>query len=136
MAQQETSIFKRGLLALSSIGTVLFRNNVGTGYQGQPLRHPDGSVLLKFARVIKFGLFEGSCDGIGWTSVVVTPEMVGKKIAVFTALESKTDIGKPSKPQEHFISQVDRAGGISGIFRSDVEAVGIVQSWLKRVGAK
>jgi hypothetical protein len=44
--------------------------------------------------------------------------MVGKKIAIFTALEIKTQAGKISKEQTNFIETVNRFGGIASVLRS------------------
>jgi hypothetical protein len=43
--------------------------------------------------------------------------MVGTKVAVFTAVEVKTESGKVSKEQQNFINNVNRAGGIGKITR-------------------
>ena len=66
---------------------------------------------------------------IGWTSLTVTPDLVGRKIAVFTAIEAKAIKGKPSPEQTRFIEAVARAGGIAGIARSDAEAVTLIQTF-------
>ena len=103
----------------------LFRNNVGLGFQGTIDQILEGSwVLLKPFRRIKFGLFKGSSDLIGWKSIEITPDMVGSKIAVFTAIEVKKP-GKSVKPgsdQENFLEQVEKSGGISVVARSVNEA--------------
>ena len=103
----------------------LFRNNVGLGFQGKISQVIEGDwVLLKPFRRIKFGLFKGSSDLIGWKSVTVTEEMVGQKIAVFTAIEVKKPSKKsqPTGEQKNFINQVVQAGGFAFVARSTEEA--------------
>lgn len=102
--------------------TRIFRNNVGTGWQGKSVRK--GTVLIiENPRPLHAGLCEGSSDLIGWTTVEVTPDMVGRKVAVFTAVEVKTNKGRVSDEQANFIQQVRNAGGIAGVARSEDEAL-------------
>lgn len=102
-------------LALSKAGSVMFRNN-----QGQ-FQTPDG-------RWIKYGVCNpGGSDLIGWTSIEVTPDMIGKRVAVFTAAEVKTSRGKTTAAQENFIEQVRKAGGFAGVCRSGDDAVEIIR---------
>ena len=103
----------------------LFRNNVGLGFQGKISQILEGSwVLLKPFRRVKFGLFKGSSDLIGWKSVHITQEMVGSEVAVFVAIEVK----KPGKrnrttgEQKNFINQVNKSGGIALVVTSKEEA--------------
>lgn len=93
-------------------GLRLFRNNVGQ------CQAADG-------RVVRFGLCEGSSDLIGFTSVEITPEMVGQRLAVFTAVEVKTPRGRISDAQQKFIDLVRSAGGRAGVARSveDVQPI-------------
>lgn len=99
--------------------TRLFRNNVGLGWVGKPWqRMPDGSVLIENARPLHAGLVKGSSDLIGWHSIVVTPDLVGKRVAVFLALEAKTGRGELEEDQINFIAAVNRAGGVAGEARS------------------
>lgn len=90
----------------------LFRNNVGVAV------YPDG------ARV-EYGLVAGSSDLIGWSSVVVTPEMVGQRVAIFTAIEVKKPGSYATPAQKNFIRIAREAGGYAGIARSvqDAESV-------------
>lgn len=102
-------------LALSKAGSVMFRNNSGA-YQS-----PDG-------RWIKYGVCNpGGSDLIGWRSITVTPDMIGKKIAVFTAVEVKTSRGKTTDAQANFIDQVRKAGGIAGVCRSAEDADALIR---------
>lgn len=60
-------------------------------------------------------------DLIGYTIVTIEPEMVGRKIAVFTAIEVKLPDAKVDaryKAQKKFIDQVQRDGGIGSICNS------------------
>lgn len=76
-------------------------------------------------RPLNSGLCVGSSDLIGWTTVEITPEMVGRKVAVFTALELKTKKLQATKEQLNFIEQVKLSGGIAGIVRKieDVQEI-------------
>jgi VRR-NUC domain. len=107
---KETPILRRILLALGARHDVrLFRNNVGVAL------HADGSRVV-------YGLAPGSSDLIGLTSITVTPEMVGRRLAVFTAIEVKTIKGRPTDEQLAFVAMTKRMGGIAGIARSPEEA--------------
>lgn len=110
----EAAIQQQIRLALSKAGAVALRNNVGQ-YTDQ-----------KTGRPIRYGLGVGSSDLIGWTPVVITQSMVGQTVAVFTAVEVKSPIGRPTEAQLNFIAQVLRAGGMAGIARSPQEAVDII----------
>lgn len=111
----EAAIQQQIRLALSRAGVVAFRNNVG--------QYTDP----KTGRPIRYGLGVGSSDLIGWTPVVITPDMVGSTVAVFTACEVKTPTGRATEAQLNFIAQVLRAGGLAGIARSPADAVAITR---------
>ena len=64
-----------------------------------------------------------SSDLIGWTEIVVTPEMVGQRIAIFTAIEVKSEKWKCSNDererlQNNFIKWVRFRGGIAAMINS------------------
>lgn len=104
----------------------LFRNNTGMAYQSNLVKkNKDGSITMWDWRVIHAGLCDGSSDLIGKTTIVVTEDMVGKNIAVFTALEGKSATGIVSDDQKNFLNFVHAAGGIAGIFRTPEQAVEI-----------
>jgi len=110
----EAAIQQQIRLALSAAGSVAFRNNVG--------QYTDP----KTGRPIKYGLGVGSSDLIGWTPIVVTPQMVGQTVAVFTAVEAKAPNGRPTDAHLNCINQGPRSGGFAGIARSAAEAVEII----------
>lgn len=102
-------------LALSKAGSVCFRNNVGA------YKTPEG-------RWIHYGVCNpGGSDLIGWTSVEVTPDMIGKRFAVFTAVETKTSRGKATDAQQNFIDQVVKAGGFAGVARCAEDAENLIR---------
>jgi hypothetical protein len=97
-----------------SIGTCrLFRNNTGT------LRDING-------RPVSFGLCKGSADLIGWRSVIITPEMVGQQVAIFTSIEVKAATGRMRPEQQQWLQAVAAAGGIAGVARSVGEAMDLL----------
>lgn len=106
---RESTIQNRIRVAVSRLGSRLFRNNVGV-------------ATTESGHTIRFGLCKGSSDLIGWTPMTVTEDMVGEQIAVFTAVEVKTTKGRVSKEQKAFIDAVQNAGGIGVVCRSAEEA--------------
>lgn len=116
MQLSEASIQQHIRLALAQAGAAIFRNNIGA------------YMDPKTGRPIKYGVCNpGGSDLIGWTPVVITPDMVGKTVAVFTAVEVKTENGRPTEAQLNFIAQVLKAGGYAGIARSPADAVAILR---------
>lgn len=99
-------------------GCVFYRNNVGQA----EFVSPQGQVSR-----VKYGLCEGSSDLIGLVSLVITPQMVGKTIARFTAFELKkpgasTEKGRREK-QEMFRDLVNRFGGYSELLNDPQQAL-------------
>ena len=77
-------------------------------------------MVLENARPLH-AMPEGCADTIGWTAVQVTPDMVGRTVAVFTALEVK-DQGRLTPEQRNFLRAVADAGGIAACVHSVEEA--------------
>lgn len=115
VANAETDLQQRIRLALGTQPDLrIFRNQVGS--------LPDPRT----GRMVQFGLARGSADLIGWRTLVITPEMVGQRIAVFTSLEIKTPTGRLAPAQRHWLHAVHQAGGIAGVARSVADALRIV----------
>ena len=99
MALKETILLKEIRRVLSP-RTILFRQTVGT-------------FMTLWGQKVKIG-FKGTPDLCGWTVIEITPEMVGKKFPIFTAIEVKTGDLKETKRQSMFIAGVLKAGGFAG----------------------
>lgn len=111
----ETTILQRIRLAVSKVpGVRLFRNQVG-------------ALKDKSGRLVTFGLHPGSADLIGWKSVIITPEMVGQRVAVFVSIECKTETGKVKPDQINWLQQVNEAGGIAVVVRGDGSALAFLK---------
>jgi hypothetical protein len=98
-------------------GVRLFRNNVGLAWAGVMIARIREAITLRDPRPIKFGLHPGSGDLIGWQSVEITPEMVGRKVAVFLSVECKFGTGRESAAQKNWRKRVTEAGGIAFVER-------------------
>jgi len=104
----------------------VFRNDNGRAVVGgeQFIAKADGRIhIRKGQRVvlggvpIKYGLFPGSGDMVGWSTVEVTPDMVGKRLAVFTSVEIKTENDRLSEKQKKWRDNVQAAGGIAEVWQ-------------------
>lgn len=116
MASGETQIVHDCMVAASKLGSTVFKNVRGVFIS------PNGAH-----RVAAGLLFPGSGDLIGWTPVVITPEMVGRTVAVFTAFECKTAKGRATPEQQRFIELVRRGGGIAGVTRCADDAETLIK---------
>ena len=125
---KETPLLHRIMLALTGVNTRTFRNQVGQGWYGKTRNIDRGVVVLENARPLKAGLCTGSSDLIGWHSVEITPAMVGRRIAVFTAIEGKTGKTRTTDEQFNFLEAVRQAGGIALIVRDEDEIEDAVRS--------
>jgi hypothetical protein len=112
--KSEAAIMAEIRLALAECGLLMFRNNTGR------LKNDKGQL-------VQFGLAVGSSDLIGLTPVIITPEFIGRTLAVFTAIEVKNERGKPTDAQERFIERVIDLGGIAGVARNVDDAMDIIE---------
>jgi len=124
----EAEVLKRSLLRLSKLGCTVFRQNTGQAWNGRKVSVRGRDVFIEGAQPITMGLVKGSSDVIGWTPVVVTEGMVGQKVAIFTAVEVKREVGgKTSPEQKNFLDRVRQAGGIAGVANSEDAAADVIE---------
>lgn len=148
MAKLEGSTQREIWLALGRICR-LFRLNTGMAWMSNlgprgVIRQRDGSVLIQAARPIAIGFgapdgspVAGACDLPGWTTVTVTPDMVGKQVAVFTSIECKSSKGGRKRTEQvNWATQVEKYGGIAGFANSPESARQIIDDWCRRNGAE
>jgi hypothetical protein len=126
---KESTAQKLARVAASRAGARVFRNNVGSFWTGSRfIQHANGSVTIFDARRVQTGLSVGSSDLIGWQTILITPEMVGKPVAAFVSLEIKSATGRLSKEQRHWLKTVAEAGGIAGAVRTPDEVTTLLQT--------
>lgn len=99
-------------------------------YKCTLLRNNSGALEDKTGRLVRYGLgnvskkhqenFKSS-DYIGITEVLITPDMIGKIVGVFTAIEAKREdwnetkkLDKHEIAQNNFLQWVKLKGGIAG----------------------
>ena len=77
----------------------------------------------------------GTSDAIGFHSITITPDMVGRKVAVFTAIEAK-DLADLTSQQRRFLTMVHSLGGIAGCARTVEDARRILDQgpWQPPIG--
>ena len=109
------------LLALSRGSSRLFRANAGKAWQGDRAQIHKGILTLHNPRRIEL-MPAGTTDLIGWQSVTIRAEDVGKQVAVFVGIETKSADGRYRKGQRAFRRQVEKAGGMVGLARSIEDA--------------
>lgn len=124
--KSESEIQQLIQLEAPKLNCILLRNNSGCFYDNT-------------GRLVRFGLGNvsenipyKSSDLIGWTEVIITPEMVGKQIAVFTAIEVKKENWKPKhdareQGQMNFLTWVNLKGGIAAMVKSVDEFVKVLR---------
>lgn len=104
-------------------GVQLLRNNSGafTDASGRHVRFGLGNVSKKHSDKIK------SSDLIGFRRIVITPEMVGKTLAVIAAIEVKEPGWQRNlkdareNAQDAFMCWIRAAGGFAGFASSIAE---------------
>ena len=114
MALKETNVEKNIQLELSKHKCRLWKNVRGLFYdkQGNPRQVGVGP--------------NGGSDLLGYTILEIEPHMVGRKIAVFTAVEVKQGTGRPSKEQKDFVERVRLDGGKAGVAWNNEDAIEII----------
>ena len=124
----------------------LMINARGNLYRGTQFKNIPGWLVASIKKVIKSkflilinpgrietGLMAGASDQVGITSIVITPEMVGESIGVFTAIESKSLKDRWQPFQKEFLKMVADAGGIAAEHREIVENTKTEYRWYSKL---
>lgn len=126
MATKEAVASQKVRLRAASWGARIFRNNSGVLFnqEGVPIRFGLGNESAKLNKKLK------SSDFIGWQTVEITPDMVGKQVAVFVGIEAKSEGFKHREEynqnsreyaQAKFIQLIQEAGGIAGFASNELD---------------
>lgn len=125
----ESAVMQRTQLELARHGALVFRNN-------------SGACEDKTGRIIRYGLGHtsaqqvrswASSDLIGVVPVTITPEMVGRTVGLFAAVECKksdwhiTPGDARAQAQLRFIELVRSVGGIGGFVTDPAQVAGLVR---------
>jgi hypothetical protein len=125
----EGAVVRRILLCSSELGVTLFRNHRGVHRVAQK----DCKSCQRFGVTISAGLHNGAPDTIGWMPIVVTPEMVGQRVALFTGIEVKRESGGVvSEDQRRFLTALERDGAVQGVVRSVADLETVLAPWRGR----
>ncbi len=124
-------------MGLKSESTVLQEIRMDAPFQHSSLmRNNSGAFADKDGRFVRYGLMNESkkqneeiksSDLVGLTTIMITPDMVGKMIGVFTAVEVKEEgwsinsTDKRAQAQKKFIDWVKTKGGFAGFASSVAE---------------
>ncbi len=121
---REPALLHHLCLELSEHNIRLFRNSVGR-------------LQDRTGRWIAYGVCNpGGSDLIGYRTIIVTPEMVGRRLAIFTAIEGKTGRATTTPEQANFISAVYQAGGIAVIARPGEDVLGKIDEQFRSAAAR
>jgi hypothetical protein len=100
----------------------IFRNNNGAlvDSRGIPVRFGLGNDSSQLNKVLK------SSDLIGWTPMIITQDMIGCKVAIFTSIEMKEEGWKftgddREVAQKRWLDLVKSDGGIAYFSTGELE---------------
>ena len=115
--KDESTVSQETQIRATHYNCILMRNNSGAllDSEGRLVRFGLGNVSKKHQDRIK------SSDLIGFKKVRITPDMVGKDVAVITVIEVKKEAWNPDKKfdkretaQSNFITWIKNNGGLGG----------------------
>ncbi len=135
---KESELKKRVVVLFRKLtGGRTFMNNTGVGHVGTVASRTKSTITLKDSRVQQFGFGAGSADVIGIMPVVITPEMVGKTVGVFTAIETKKPgwsyRGTPHEmDQLNWLNMVKDRGGVGAFVQSSSDLENMIGGYCGR----
>lgn len=120
----ESRVMSLVRLRAAELGRRLWRNNVGvlTDKTGRPVRYGLANESKEINKRIK------SADLIGWETIVITPDMVGQRVARFLSVETKAEGWRYNPNDEHeqaqmrWANMVNEAGG-RAVFATGPEVI-------------
>lgn len=123
----ESSLYGEIMRALSRDATRLFRQQSGLFWTGRVIEHTAQRVVLLNPRAVKVGT-PGMSDLGGITSVIITPDMVGRTVGIDVQIEVKSNRGRVTPEQAAYLSTLQSLGARAGIARSVDDAARIIKN--------
>ena len=117
----ESDIYAAIIGAHSNGPTRLFRQQSALTWAGKVISRSATTITLAHPHAIKVGM-PGIPDLGGFTSVTITPEMVGQTLAVAVQIEVKGERTRVTEEQRNFLAMAQRLGVRCGIARTSYEA--------------
>lgn len=117
----ETEIMRDTLVELSRQfhpDGIFWRQNVGLAWMGKTTHRPDGSIVIKNPRPVKFG-------------TPGQPDIMGCLDGQFVGIESKTETGRQREDQKNWAAALSKAGGHYFIARSPDDAVAFLRKTVR-----
>jgi hypothetical protein len=117
-----TTLIQHILLNVSHGLVRLWRQNAGTAWAGKAKKYAKldhvtvypGDVVVRQGQPVQLGE-EGIADLVGYSIVTITPEMVGQRVAIFSAVEVKGEGDTPKATQLAYIERIRQHGGRAGV---------------------
>jgi hypothetical protein len=125
MSAGPTELVNDILREFSRGSTRLFRQQSALAWAGKVIARTSNTVTIVHPHAMKLGTM-GQSDVGGLTSVIITPEMLGQRIAIDVQIEAKFGTGRATPEQTAYIHMIRTLGGRAGIARSVEEAGRII----------
>jgi hypothetical protein len=126
----ESQLLAEILLSCSRGNARLIRTNSGVAWAGRIVSQDHRRLVLSPYHAVKL-CPEGTSDLSGLVSEVITPEMVGARVAIFSGIEGKFGKRTLTEGQRAYIQMVRAMGGRAGEARSVAEAQAILRGEIK-----
>jgi hypothetical protein len=116
MQKEIREVQNPAFLAVGSRGDVM----IWRQFSGKVRAYSDPSVVFKIGT-------PGMADSCMGVEVTITPEMVGKRVAILCQPEFKTAKGKQSAEQKKWEKAVRSIGGVYAVIRSPADLVALIE---------
>lgn len=122
----ESQLLAEILLGCSRGPVRLIRTNSGVAWGGKIVSQDHRRLILSPYHAVKLAP-EGTSDLNGLVSETITPEMVGRVVAIFASIEGKYGRRTLTDGQRAYIAMVRAMGGRAGEARSVADAQAILR---------